>query len=165
MIEGSNHLPGFEAVRRTYGHDFVPGLVWDESGAGEKLWPDPHELLALDPAARRVTSDFKLGDCVIFPMLAFHGSLGNTVPGQLRFHRDTADVRFQPASQMIDPRYSASQLVDEQAQAAIIGQQAPGSGWHALRRMRDSGTTGLTAAAAEVKAAWGLPAWLHPARL
>ena len=84
VIEGSNHLPGFEAVRRTYGHDFVPGLVRDESGASEELWPDPHELLALDPAARWVTSDFKLGDCVIFPMLAFHGSLGNTVPGQLR---------------------------------------------------------------------------------
>ena len=67
-------------------------------------------------------------------------------------------MRFQPASQMIDPRYSASQLVDEQAQAAIIGQQAPGSGWYALRRLGDSGTAGLTAAA-EVKAAWGLPAW------
>ena len=32
VIEGSNHLPGFGVVRRTYGEDFSPGLVRDESG-------------------------------------------------------------------------------------------------------------------------------------
>eukprot|EP01051_Picozoa_sp_SAG22_P004833 SAG22_NODE_271_length_13227_cov_34.282983_1_plen_318_part_00 len=101
VIEGSNHLPGFETVRRTYGHDFSPGLVRDESGSSEDLWPDPLELLALEPAARWVTDRFKLGDVVIFSHLTFHGSCRNTVPGRLRLN---ADVRFQPAAEPMDPR-------------------------------------------------------------
>ena len=66
-------------------------MVRDESGKSEELWPDPLELLALDPAARWVTTDYNLGDCVLFPMMTFHGSLGNAVPGQLRLN---ADVRM-----------------------------------------------------------------------
>ena len=53
--------------------------------------------------------------------------------------------------------------MDDEAQAAIIAQQGPGSGWQALADRGKAGKAGLTAA--EVKAGWGLPAWPRPARL
>ena len=76
----------------------------------------------MDRDARWVTADFRIGDVVFFPMLTFHGSLVNTVPGKLRLN---ADVRYQPASRPMDPRYSATCLVDAQTQAEIIEQHAP----------------------------------------
>ncbi len=97
-------------------------------------------------------ADLKLGDVVIFPMLTFHGILFNTVPGQLRLN---ADVRYQPASHPMDPRYSALCLIDAHTQVEIVEQHAPGTS-----RAERAGK-GVTVA--EIKARWGLPPWTRPA--
>jgi hypothetical protein len=97
-------------------------------------------------------ADLKLGDVVIFPMLTFHGILFNTVPGQLRLN---ADVRYQPASHPMDPRYSALCLIDAHTQVEIVEQHAPGTS-RAERAVK-----GVTVA--EIKARWGLPPWTRPA--
>ncbi len=51
-----------------------------------------------------LTSDFKLGDCLIFGMFTVHGSFdNNTQSGQIRL---SCDTRFQPAADAMDERFS-----------------------------------------------------------
>jgi hypothetical protein len=102
MLEGSSSLDAYQQMRDTYG----------AQQHGQWFGLDPAELLAFDadlPAengrqkARWVTADFKAGDVVIFPMKIMHGSLTNKT-NRLRF---SCDVRFQPSSEPVDPRYTA----------------------------------------------------------
>jgi hypothetical protein len=95
LLEGSNCLPGYAQMRATYG----------KQQHGQWFGLDPAELLAFEPErARWVTSNFFAGDIVIFPMLTMHGSLHNHTPDRLRF---SADIRFQPKTDPLDPRHSA----------------------------------------------------------
>ncbi len=53
--------------------------------------------------ARLLTSDFRSGDLVVFGMFSMHGSLDNHSPaGRVRL---SCDVRWQPATDPVDPRY------------------------------------------------------------
>lgn len=53
--------------------------------------------------ARLLTSDFRPGDLVIFGMFSMHGTLDNNSPaGRVRL---SCDVRWQPATDPVDPRY------------------------------------------------------------
>lgn len=95
VLEGSHSLPGYARMRETYG----------AQQHGQWFGTDPAELLAFEPQrARWVTSTFRAGDVVIFPMLTMHGSLTNRTRDRLRL---SADVRFQPCSEPLDPRHSA----------------------------------------------------------
>jgi hypothetical protein len=68
VLEGSHSLPGYARMRETYG----------AQQHGQWFGTDPAELLAFEPQrARWVTSTFRAGDVVIFPMLTMHGSLTN----------------------------------------------------------------------------------------
>ena len=109
MLEGSSSLNAYKQMRDTYG----------EQQHGQWFGLDPAELLAFDadsPAevgrqkARWVTAEFKAGDIVVFPMKIMHGSLTNKTD-RLRF---SCDVRFQPSSERVDPRYTAHGMSREQ---------------------------------------------------
>lgn len=102
MLEGSSSLDAYKQMRDTYG----------EQQHGQWFGLDPAELLAFDAdlpdengrmKARWVTTDFRAGDVVVFPMKIMHGSLTNKTD-RLRF---SCDVRFQPRSDPVDPRYTA----------------------------------------------------------
>lgn len=61
------------------------------------------EKLARERGSRLLTADFKPGDVVIFAMSLLHGSLDNmSMSGKIRL---SSDVRWQPASDPVDPRY------------------------------------------------------------
>ena len=95
VLEGSSSLPGYAQMRATYG----------TQQHGQWFGLDPAELLAFEPGrARWVTANFSVGDIVIFPMLTMHGSLTNRSADRLRL---SADIRFQPKSEPLDPRHSA----------------------------------------------------------
>ena len=59
VLEGSSSLPGFKAMRETYG----------AQQHGQWFGRDPAELLAFDPEARWVTANFRSGDLVLLTML------------------------------------------------------------------------------------------------
>ena len=127
LLAGSNHLPGFARVRREYGHAFASGLHSKEATKpaldATQLFKDPLELSALDRGARWVTTNYDLGDVVVFPMLTFHGTLtSSNASGRLRL---SADCRFQPESRLMDPRYSPTRLVDPASQARLAKRSTP----------------------------------------
>jgi hypothetical protein len=97
-LQGSSSLPGFQKLRETYGVVDVDRC--DIKGAGPG--GDPLLLASLDPAARWVTSDFKVGDLVLFGMHTLHGGIRNETDRQLRL---SADLRFQPARERRDERW------------------------------------------------------------
>ena len=98
MLEGSNHLPGYARLRETLGSTDADQTEF----AGHTL-TDPHELSALDRAARWVTAKcFRAGDVVCFSMHTLHTGIRNDTQSSLRL---SADVRFQPASEPRDDRW------------------------------------------------------------
>jgi hypothetical protein len=57
-------------------------------------------------ASRFLTSEFKPGDCLVFGMFAVHGSFdNNSETGRVRL---SCDMRFEPASDPMDERFSGS---------------------------------------------------------
>ena len=70
--------------------------------AGRRWRPTSREF-AESRDCRLLTADFRAGDVCIFGMLTLHGSLDNHSPlGRVRL---SCDVRYQPATEPIDPRY------------------------------------------------------------
>ena len=64
---------------------------------------NPAEL-ARQRGVRMLTADFRAGDVVLFSMKLLHGTLDNQSPiGRTRL---SCDVRWQPSSDPVDPRYS-----------------------------------------------------------
>lgn len=62
--------------------------------------------LAKRKASRLLTSEFGLGDCLVFGMFAVHGSFDNNATnGAVRL---SCDTRFQPAVDAMDERFSGS---------------------------------------------------------
>ena len=96
VVEGSHSLPGFAAVRDTYGEQEVHGM----------LSSDPLECLSWDPAARWLTASYKAGDVLVFPMDLLHGSCTNRNPASAPL-RLSSDVRFQPRTDPVDDRNTA----------------------------------------------------------
>ena len=67
-----------------------------------QLMEDPCEL-ARSRNSRLLTADFHAGDLIVFSMNLLHGSLDNrSASGRTRL---SCDVRWQPATDPIDPRY------------------------------------------------------------
>lgn len=120
VCEGSSSLPGFQRMRETYAEWDVdygdrtsrfPGRN-DVRGVAGVLTSDAASLLRHDERARWLTAAYRQGDILIFTMKTLHGSVLNTAPepeqpGLLdQSWRLSIDVRFQPGSEPLDPRYS-----------------------------------------------------------
>ena len=67
-----------------------------------QLLEDPSEL-ARKRKSRLLTADFQAGDVILFSMNVLHGSLDNRSTANRT--RLSCDVRWQPATDPIDPRY------------------------------------------------------------
>jgi hypothetical protein len=92
---GSNHAPGFETVRQTYGRMDV-----DRDGTDGWFATDPQQITD-NYGGQWATANFQAGDVVIFGMFTMHCSTTNTTD---RF-RLSCDVRYQPASDPVDERW------------------------------------------------------------
>lgn len=95
VCAGSHRLEGYQRIRRTYGRMDV-----DRDGVEGWFSRDPLELSARH-GGRWLTADFAAGDVVIFGMHLMHASTTNLT----RRFRLSCDVRFQPASDPLDPRW------------------------------------------------------------
>jgi len=96
----------------------LPGVIAN----GGNFTPNPHELLAMDANARFLTSSFEAGDALIFTMFTIHGSVRNT-SDRVRL---SADLRWQPAGDKMDPRYvvestSPQEFVYSPSQQTAVG--------------------------------------------
>jgi ectoine hydroxylase-related dioxygenase (phytanoyl-CoA dioxygenase family) len=84
-------------------HEGVRGfdVVYDTSRRAQLA--DDFAEFAESRDCRLLTADFRAGDVCIFGMLTLHGSLDNHSPlGRVRL---SCDVRYQPVTEPIDPRY------------------------------------------------------------
>jgi len=100
IVEGSNHFHDLisQAKAVDYSSSSTP-LV--------QLMDDPAEL-ARQRGSRLLTADFRAGDLILFSMTLLHGSLDNqSTEGHIRL---SCDVRWQPATDPIDPRYAGPHL-------------------------------------------------------
>ncbi|MEM7131877.1 MAG: phytanoyl-CoA dioxygenase family protein [Chloroflexota bacterium] len=95
MCPSSNHLPSFAKLRETYGRMDV-----DRDATDGWFTKDPMEIVEKF-GSRWLTSEFKMGDVMIFGMHTMHASTTNLTD---RF-RLSCDVRFQPASEPADKRW------------------------------------------------------------
>ncbi len=96
VCEGSHNLPGFERLRQTYGkmdvdRDLVEGWFTE----------DPSEITRKF-GGRWLTSSFRAGDVLLFGLWLMHASTTN----RTNRWRLSCDVRFQPASEPADPRWT-----------------------------------------------------------
>ena len=95
VLEGSNRFADLvEQVR---------GIDYDSSDSPTvQVLSDTAEF-ARQRDSRLLVSPFEAGDLVVFDMFTMHGSLDNHSPeGRVRL---SCDVRWQPASDPVDPRY------------------------------------------------------------
>jgi hypothetical protein len=95
IVEGSHRFTDL--------HDAIRGfdVVYDTSRKAQ-LATDFAEF-AESRDCRILTADFRAGDICVFGMFTLHGSLDNHSPvGRVRL---SCDVRYQPATEPIDPRY------------------------------------------------------------
>ncbi|MCY4024204.1 MAG: phytanoyl-CoA dioxygenase family protein [Anaerolineaceae bacterium] len=95
VCAGSHRTEGFARIRDTYGRMDV-----DRDGVEGWFSRDPLELSSRHGGSWRST-DFRAGDVVTFGMHLMHASTTNLTQ---RF-RLSCDVRFQPASDPVDPRW------------------------------------------------------------
>ena len=95
MCTGSNHLPGFERIRQTYGRMDV-----DRDGVEGWFSKDPMEI-AEKFGGQWQTSEFYAGDVMIFGMHTMHASTTNLT----NRYRLSCDVRYQPVSDPVDERW------------------------------------------------------------
>jgi hypothetical protein len=95
IAEGSHRFTDLHAGVRGF------DVVYDTSRRAQ-LAADFGEF-AESRDCRLLTADFRAGDICVFGMLTLHGSLDNHSPlGRVRL---SCDVRYQPATEPIDPRY------------------------------------------------------------
>ncbi len=95
IIPGSHHLPSFAPIRSTYGQMDV-----DRDRIEGWFSTDPLELVERF-GATWATTEFAMGDVLIFGMQTMHMSLTNN-SGRFRL---TADCRYQAADLPIDARW------------------------------------------------------------
>jgi hypothetical protein len=92
---GSHKAPGFERLRQTYGRMDV-----DRDRVGGWFSDDPVEIVEKF-GGRWQTTDFRMGDVLIFGMFTMHMSAQN----QSDRWRISTDTRFQPADEPVDERW------------------------------------------------------------
>ena len=90
----------------------------------------------MDPQAQWMTADYAAGDVVVFSMKTAHMSTSNTTAETLRL---SADVRWQPASDVIDERYvgTEAEMAVKQAQRKRGGAWAAGEAPAGVVTMKD----------------------------
>lgn len=99
MCVGSHSAPAFEKLRQTYGRMDV-----DRDRIEGWFSTDPLEL-AEKYGGQWATSDFQMGDVMIFGMYAMHASTTNITDR----YRLSCDVRFLPVSDPADERWIGTQ--------------------------------------------------------
>ncbi|MBE7464978.1 MAG: phytanoyl-CoA dioxygenase family protein [Planctomycetes bacterium] len=95
LLAGSHRLPSYERIRQTYGNADA-----DRDNIETFFSHDPREIVQRY-GGQWQTSEFRMGDVLIFGMFTMHGAVANRGP---RFRLST-DVRWQPASEPMDPRW------------------------------------------------------------
>lgn len=100
VIEGSHTFADLVGAMRGF------DLMRDRDGRTATVADDPVQF-ARERETRLLTADFGPGDCLIFGMYTFHGAFDNH--SKLGRARLTCDVRYQPASEALDPRYFGSE--------------------------------------------------------
>ena len=95
----------FDIIKETYGQMDV-----DRDHVTGSFSNDPFELID-KYGGQWQTTDFQVGDVLIFGMFTIHASLDNTTN---RF-RLTADTRYQPANEPVDERWVGSEPIGHYA--------------------------------------------------
>ena len=95
VLRGSHNLESYRRVRETYGKADV-----DRDNISSFFSHDPFEIVE-GYGGEWQSSDFKMGDVIIFTMLTMHASLEN----QSSKARISCDTRFQPANEPLDERW------------------------------------------------------------
>ena len=95
----------FDMIKETYGQMDV-----DRDHVTGSFSNDPFELID-KYGGQWQTTDFQVGDVLIFGMFTMHASLDNTTN---RF-RLTADTRYQPANEPVDERWVGSEPIGHYA--------------------------------------------------
>ncbi|MEM7538056.1 MAG: phytanoyl-CoA dioxygenase family protein [Chloroflexota bacterium] len=95
MCHASNRLDSFERIRNTYGRMDV-----DRDGVDGWFTKNPLDISEKYGGEWR-TTDFQMGDVMIFGMHTMHASTTNLT----NRYRLSCDVRYQPASDPIDHRW------------------------------------------------------------
>ena len=98
VCEASHRLDGFARLRATYGKSDV-----DRDRTEGWFSEDPEEIRDRF-GGRWLTADVRAGDVVTFGLYTLHGSTTNTTN---RF-RISCDVRYQPASEPMDERWTGN---------------------------------------------------------
>lgn len=101
ICEGSHRSAGFEKLRQTYGRSDV-----DRDLFHGWFGTDPREIVERFGGQWKTTA-FRAGDVLTFGMHCMHASTTNTT----NRWRISCDVRFQPAADLIDERWRATNPV------------------------------------------------------
>jgi len=128
LLEGSHRM---DSVLEAYGTRDVDEYFPDAEDApliesGKKIWQKSGEYsmdaiaTQADLGARWLTTDFKMGDLLIFGLFTMHASCDNQTTNM----RISSDTRYQPASEPTDDRW--------------IGLHPIGHGLKAKRRIKKS---------------------------
>ena len=96
VCSGSHKDERFERLRRTYGKVDV-----DRDQLFGWYTSSPREILQKF-GGQWLTSDFRMGDVLIFGLYTMHCSTTNTTPN----YRLSADIRFQPKADKVDARWA-----------------------------------------------------------
>lgn len=95
ILVGSHNLPSFKKIRDTYGRMDV-----DRDKVQGTFSNNPVEMCARF-GGRWATTEFQMGDVLIFGMFTMHCSINN----QTNRFRISCDTRYQPAADSIDERW------------------------------------------------------------
>ncbi len=102
ICEGSHNAPAFEKLRRTYGK-----LDVDRDLTDGWFTQNPKEITDKFGGQWK-TASFRAGDVLTFGMYTLHASTTNTTDRW----RLSCDVRFQPATDPVDPRWAGENPVN-----------------------------------------------------
>ncbi len=105
ILEGSHNLESYRKLRETYGKSDV-----DRDHTEGWFSRNPIEMVDRF-GGRWLTSEFKMGDILIFGMHTMHASLNNNT----HFYRLSSDTRYQPASEPADERWVGEKPVGHYA--------------------------------------------------
>lgn len=95
VLVGSHNLPAYKKIQETYGQSDV-----DRDHTQGWLTRNPIEMVDTY-GGQWQTTDFAMGDVIVFGMFTMHGSLNNTT----NRYRISCDTRYQPADEPADDRW------------------------------------------------------------
>lgn len=95
LLAGSHKLESFRKIRETYGRMDV-----DRDNVQGWFSNDPCEMVDRF-GGQWLTTEFRMGDVLLFGMFTMHGSINNATPR----YRLSCDTRYQPAADPVDERW------------------------------------------------------------